>query len=223
MPDAASDLRFSIFYTTGITLIAGYLDAIGFRTLQGLYVSFMSGNSTRLGAALAGSNFQTVGAGAAVILSFVFGAFVGALVFNFSGRARLAALFACEAALVGLAATLIAGGAGFFSLLFVVVAMGMQNNAQHTLNGAGLGKSFVTGTLFGCGRSLALWVLGKADSTAALEFAGAWLAFISGVVTGAFALDIIGLPAALSVAGVALLMFAFAASRAGAEKDVTSG
>lgn len=49
MEDVSDDARFSAFYTTGITLIAGYLDAVGFRSLQGLYVSFMSGNSTRLG------------------------------------------------------------------------------------------------------------------------------------------------------------------------------
>ncbi len=216
MQDAADDFRFSIFYTTGITFIAGYLDAVGFRTLQGLYVSFMSGNSTRLGSALASADFRTAAACAAVVISFVFGAFVGALVFNFSQRARLATLFACEAILVCLAATLIAGGVGFFCLLLVVVAMGMQNNAQHTLNGAGLGKSFVTGTLFGCGRSLALWIVGKAEPTVALAFAGAWLAFISGVVTGAFALDVVGLPAALAAAGAALLIFAFIAGRTGA-------
>lgn len=151
-----------------------------------------------------------------MVLSFVFGAFAGALVFNFSRRARLATLFACEAVLVCLAATLIVGGLGLSSLLLVVVAMGMQNNAQHTLNGADLGKSFVTGTLFGCGRSLALWVVGKGGSAAPLEFAGAWLSFILGAVAGTSALDIIGLPAALSLASAAILIFAFAASRAGA-------
>lgn len=38
----------------GLALLAGYVDAIGFLRLGGLFVSFMSGNSTRLAVALVG-------------------------------------------------------------------------------------------------------------------------------------------------------------------------
>ncbi len=33
----------------GLSMLAGYVDAIGFIQLGGFFVSFMSGNSTRLG------------------------------------------------------------------------------------------------------------------------------------------------------------------------------
>ncbi len=96
-----------------------------------------------------------------------------------------------------------------------VVAIGMQNNAQHTLNGADLGKSFVTGTLFSLGRSIANWGIGKGGAILAVEFALAWFAFIVGAVTGTLVLQRFGLDAALSVSGAAILMFALVAKRAG--------
>ena len=36
-----------------LSALAGYVDAIGFLHLNGMYVAFMSGNSTRLGVSLA--------------------------------------------------------------------------------------------------------------------------------------------------------------------------
>ncbi len=215
MPSNTTELRFPVFYTVGITLISGYLDAIGFSSLHGLYISFMSGNSTRMATALAEDDLKTVWACAGVILSFVFGAFLGAVIFGVSRRSRLARLFAFETLLVGLAVALHVGGVGFPSLLPAVVAMGMQNNAQHTLNGADLGKSFVTGTLFSLGRSIADWVIGKGGAILAVEFALAWSAFFAGAVTGTLVLQRFGLVEALSISGAAILMFAVAAKRAG--------
>ena len=80
----------------GLTALAGLVDAIGYTQLSGLYLSFMSGNSTRLGVMIAHGEVPGVGACLAVIGCFVAGACVGTLLADWfalaedatSGRAR---------------------------------------------------------------------------------------------------------------------------------------
>ena len=43
-----------------LSAVAGYVDAIGFLKLGGFFVSFMSGNSTRLGVGLATAHWSAV-------------------------------------------------------------------------------------------------------------------------------------------------------------------
>ena len=45
------DTRRNISLACALSALAGYVDAIGFLHLGGLFVSFMSGNSTRMGVA----------------------------------------------------------------------------------------------------------------------------------------------------------------------------
>jgi uncharacterized membrane protein YoaK (UPF0700 family) len=47
------DSRRDIALACALSALAGYVDGIGFLHLGGLFVSFMSGNSTRMGASLA--------------------------------------------------------------------------------------------------------------------------------------------------------------------------
>jgi hypothetical protein len=56
--------------------LAGYVDAIGFLSLGGFFVSFMSGNSTRLAVGIAGFSHDAIVAGQ-LIGSFVIGAVIG--------------------------------------------------------------------------------------------------------------------------------------------------
>ena len=47
----------NIVLACALSALAGYVDGIGFIHLGGLFVSFMSGNSTRLGVSLAQANW----------------------------------------------------------------------------------------------------------------------------------------------------------------------
>jgi uncharacterized membrane protein YoaK (UPF0700 family) len=47
------DSRRNIALACALSALAGYVDGIGFPHLGGLFVSFMSGNSTRMGVSLA--------------------------------------------------------------------------------------------------------------------------------------------------------------------------
>jgi uncharacterized membrane protein YoaK (UPF0700 family) len=46
------DSRRNIALACALSALAGYVDGIGFLHLGGLFVSFMSGNSTRMGASV---------------------------------------------------------------------------------------------------------------------------------------------------------------------------
>ncbi|HBV13129.1 MAG TPA: DUF1275 domain-containing protein, partial [Brevundimonas sp.] len=60
-----------------LAALAGYVDSLGFLHLGGVFVSFMSGNSTRLAVSLAEGRWQAAGAVAGVLALFVLGAMLG--------------------------------------------------------------------------------------------------------------------------------------------------
>ncbi|MBE7186308.1 MAG: DUF1275 family protein, partial [Methylobacterium mesophilicum] len=83
-----------------LAALGGYVDAIGFLKLGGLFVSFMSGNSTRLAVGLARDPSEAAIA-AALIASFVGGVVAGSLLAAAAGAARKPAVLALAAALLG--------------------------------------------------------------------------------------------------------------------------
>ena len=109
--------------------------------------------------------------GASVIASFFFGAFFGTLLADASGRFRLPTILTLEAALFGAAITLTMARPGFFALLPVAAAMGMQNTLRQLVGRANVANSFVTGSLFNAGQSLARALTGAAPRAE-------WLAYL---------------------------------------------
>ena len=87
-----------------IAALAGYVDAVGFLLLGGFFVSFMSGNSTRLAVGTAeGAAYATTALG--LILIFVAGVAMGALIARRARRPR-AVVLACVAVIIAVAALL---------------------------------------------------------------------------------------------------------------------
>jgi oxalate decarboxylase len=191
-------------FATFATLIAGFVDAVGYAHLGGLFLSFMSGNSTRLGMQMAVGNWHVVGLAATVVGCFLSGAFLGTLIADAAGGWKLVTILSAEVALFALAAVLTAGGADFVDMLPVAVAMGMQNSVHQIIAGADIGKSFVTGALFGLGQSLALMLSGKSSPREAAAYASSWASFVLGALIGTLLLAAAGLSMTL-VGGVALL------------------
>ena len=56
-----------------LSALAGYVDAVGFMTLGGFFVSFMSGNSTRLGVGLSLGEWEHAAIAFGLIALFVVG------------------------------------------------------------------------------------------------------------------------------------------------------
>jgi uncharacterized membrane protein YoaK (UPF0700 family) len=68
------DSRANILLACALSAIAGYVDGIGFLHLGGLFVSFMSGNSTRMGVSLADGQWLSALEALGLIVLFVAGA-----------------------------------------------------------------------------------------------------------------------------------------------------
>src|SRR5258708_40376050 len=78
----------NILLACALSALAGYVDGIGFLHLGGLYVSFMSGNSTRMGVFLAEGHWSNALAAFALIALFVTGAAAGSLMVLSAGSRR---------------------------------------------------------------------------------------------------------------------------------------
>ena len=86
-----------------LSALAGYVDAIGFLELGGFFVSFMSGNSTRLAVGLMNGASEAALAGG-LILTFVTGVVGGSLVGKLAKARRRPAVLLLVAALLTFAA-----------------------------------------------------------------------------------------------------------------------
>lgn len=83
-------------FTALLTGLAGFLDAAAFIKLNHLYVSFMSGNSTHLGMAIATGDMPDILAILAIATAFVAGASVGTWITDHAGARLLARVLGAE-------------------------------------------------------------------------------------------------------------------------------
>jgi oxalate decarboxylase len=190
------------------TVIAGFLDAVGFTYLSGLYISFMSGNSTGLAVALAQGRDHFVVAAAAVIGSFVAGAFIGSALKIWNVMSGAACVMLVQLLMLLLSMALVDRAEPSVSLLPVCLAMGMQNAVTRSVAGVETGRSFVTGALFGIGHSLALATRSAIHLKQAMVHATTWLALICGAFTGSVTLTHYGLMTSLQICALAIFVTA---------------
>ena len=194
-----------------LSALAGYVDAIGYLTLGGFFVSFMSGNSTRLAVGLA--SIVTGGTGAAALIaatlvgSFVAGVVAGSVVGNAAGRHRRSAVLVLVAVILG-TATLLGNGLG--AAVAMALAMGAENAVFERDGEIHIGLTYMTGTLVKLGHRLATAMLGG-PRFAWLPYLLLWAGLVTGAVIGAFAYSTLGSTALLAGAATALLLAVVAA------------
>lgn len=164
--------------------LAGFVDAIGFLASGGLFVSFMSGNSTRLAIGIAEATTLALAA-AALISLFVAGVFL-----NIMASERITFAHRKVVAISGVAALLL-GAAGCKWAGFDVpatgllcVAMGASNTIFRRDGEVSIGVTYMTGTLVKLGHRLADAALGG-SRTAWIPYLLLWLALVSGGILGA--------------------------------------
>ena len=163
--------------------VAGFVDAVGYLTLGGFFVSFMSGNSTRLGVGLGAMALEPVGRAASLIGLFVAGVILGALVSRLgkTGRAPV---------LTFVAVLLIAAAASFslsmtsLGVACLALAMGAENAVFQRDGEVAVGLTYMTGALVKAGQRIAAALTGG-DRWAWGPYLLLWAALTLGAGLGA--------------------------------------
>jgi uncharacterized membrane protein YoaK (UPF0700 family) len=205
------DSRANIALACALSALAGYVDGIGFLHLGGLFVSFMSGNSTRMGVSLAEGDWQPAAQAGGLIALFVAGAAAGSLIVLGRGAYCQCRLLLVEAALLAGAALCHAFGFASTAIGAIVLAMGLENAVFQIEGGAGLGLTYVTGALVKVGQLCAAALTGG-PRFGWLTNLLLWAALVAGSACGALAYHWINLAAIWFAAGGALTLGALVAA-----------
>jgi uncharacterized membrane protein YoaK (UPF0700 family) len=201
----------NIALACALSMLAGYVDGIGFLHLGGLFVSFMSGNSTRLGVSLAEANWRQAAEALGLIALFVMGAAAGSLMVLGGGIGRQPWLLLTEAVLLAGAGLCYAFGLPAIAVAGIVLAMGLENAVFQIDGGAGLGLTYVTGALVKVGQLLAVSLTGGPRWSWAPNLS-LWAALVAGAAAGALAYAWINLAAIWFAAAAALALAAILAA-----------
>jgi uncharacterized membrane protein YoaK (UPF0700 family) len=185
-----------------LSLLAGFVDALGFMHLGGYFVSFMSGNSTQMAAVLPDGLAGAILPLALVIL-FVLGVMVGTLA---EQRLSTSLGLLVLAALLGVATALAAMRLDDAAIMVTPFVMGAMNTVLRSGQGA-MAVTYMTGNLVKLGQTIIAAVQGG-PRWAWLPYLLLWLGLLVGALCGALAYGEIGL-VALWLPAVGLIGLAF--------------
>jgi len=204
------DSRRNVALACALSALAGYVDAIGFIHLGGLFVAFMSGNSTRMGVSLAEGQWWSAAKSLGLIALFVVGAAGGSLMVLGRGMNRQPGVLLAEALLLAAAALCYAIDLSNAAVAAMVLAMGLENAVFQIDGGAGLGLTYVTGALVKVGQLAAEALRGGARWGWAPNLL-LWAALVAGSLCGAVGYHWINLAAIWFAAASALALSAILA------------
>lgn len=190
----------------GLAALAGFVDAIGFLKLGGFFVSFMSGNSTRMAVAFDGDGARSLLAGM-LIAAFVVGVVAGSALVRLADEWRkqvVLGLVVLELALAAAAASL--SRAAFAAPLLMACGMGSANCVFQRDGEVSVGVTYMTGTLVKIGQHLVAAVVGG-PRLAWVPYLLLWLGLVAGAASGAATFRLLGLDAIwIAVAAAAVLL-----------------
>ena len=180
--------------------VAGYVDAIGFLITGGFFVSFMSGNTTRLGIGLA-EDVSHAGFAALLLVTFVVGVMLGALTGRIAKMRRRPAVLGLVTSLLASAVVLHWLGAGTWVAIPLVLAMGAENTVFVEDGEVRIGLTYMTGTLVKLGKKLTAALLGG-DRYGWAPFLLLWTGLLTGAISGALGYRVFGPSALVGAAAV---------------------
>jgi uncharacterized membrane protein YoaK (UPF0700 family) len=234
-PGARAERRLAIY----LALIAGYVDAYGL-VAYGIYVSFMSGNTTQTGSMVGQGRLLAALPSAVAIVFFVAGSFAGTWLTHSRLRHSRQVLFGAIAALLAV----IIGGTQLgnsalhaeICIATLSLAMGLMNATLSQIGAEPVNLTFVTGTLSKIGRHLALAVRraplpdaqGQWDShlRRAGVMASVWAGFLTGAIVSAAVTSYFGVwvlvPPSVILLALALVRVPLAPDNASIEQPVRS-
>ena len=161
-----------------LAALAGFVDAIGYLHLSGLFVSYMSGNSTQLAVALGQGNLGEAATIAELVALFVVGAAAGQMVAGYTGKWHMTCV------LVGVTVLLAIAGVLSTAPEPMVLAMGALNAAIHRAGHIPVSLTFVTGVLVRFGQGLGDFLTRRTRGWNWLVQAVPWAGLITGATFG---------------------------------------
>lgn len=166
-----------------LAALAGFVDALAFSSM-GFFASFMSGNSTRLGVAVATHSPLEMRMALALIFAFVAGVIVASVLSRRFPRWRQPIVMAKATGLLAIAA-LVPDAWRHYTVLLIAMAMGVENGVFQRDGEVSIGLTYMTGSLVKLGQHLAGALMGDADRWSWVPFLLLWSGFVAGVVLGA--------------------------------------
>lgn len=178
MPNTHSRSRpIDLLLAVGLAALAGATDVYGLGALHGLYVSFMSGNTTMLGMSLGSGDWTQATVTAGWIGVFVAGAALGAVIGDVAGRWQTPAVTLAVAAL--LAMPLAEPRSTAASLL---LAMGALNASMSRVGNVGVSLTYMTGALVKLGQGLGKALRGNLADRSWIWQAPMWVSLLGGAM-----------------------------------------
>ncbi len=187
--------RLAIF----LAFIAGYIDATGLLQWK-TYVSFMSGNTTQLGAAFFNGKSGSITITLTVIVSFVIGIYVGTCL-SLWKKCRIKTITFYIVPGILLLYTFI----NYYHQIAVIpsvsiigFAMGIMNTIITSVGNLKVNTDFVTGTLNSLAKNTAIFTMSndehekKQSKGNAVHVLLLWIGFLSGAAASPFLLDWLG-------------------------------
>ncbi len=161
--------------------LSGFIDILGLFGIGGMFLSFMSGNSTRMAFFLAEGDFHQALPYLLLICGFVFGALVGDLIKSFWRKQKLLLILIIEVGLLLTSFLMISYNlTDEWSYLPLTLAMGIQNTIQIEVDDKIIGRTFFSGVLHSLGVSISQALQKKKSwRSAGIDFA-IWLVAVSG-------------------------------------------
>jgi uncharacterized membrane protein YoaK (UPF0700 family) len=192
----------------GLAAVAGFVDAVGFIVLRGLFTAHQSGNAAQVGVRLGHGDLEAAVPLIVAIVLFVVGAGLGAAVGGHASRrsvARVAPTLALQALLV--AAFMTYGearvGSGrvsdhslseFYVLAaLAILAMGMQAASIRSVGGQSIRTAYISGVLTDLGRGIVERVRDRDPGIAVGLLAGIVALYLGGACVGSLLHSKLGL------------------------------
>lgn len=207
------------FLAICLSALAGCVDAIGFLQLGGYFISFMSGNTTRLAVHVADGHFSAVGLVGGVLFLFVAGSMLGTLVRHwFRVPSPVVAVLLFVTLMLALAAGSHELGYGAAALVFMTMAMGAENAVLHR-RGDVIGLTYMTGTLVKVGQRLAYALLGE-NKFSWVPYLLLWAGLVIGGIAGTLLYLSFGMHSLWFACGLCALLALFAFNMRGHTVEV---
>lgn len=171
-----------------LTLVAGWIAAVGFLELGGVYTSFMSGNTVQFGLLAALGHWDVMSRAGVAILAFLLGAVLGSIVVAKGRGWGSPVALAIEAVAIGLGAWFLARHAerSFAIIAWLSFGMGIQNHIVSKTRIDNAGTTFVTGVSFRLGDAIARRLFDGDRSGLWIAYLAVWVTFGLGAGLGTY-------------------------------------